>query len=333
MTIRARAALAAKQPLVEYAYRPKALGAQEVEIAISHCGICGSDLSVIDNAWSTSTYPLVPGHEIVGEVSAVGSASRLRVGQRVGVGWQRSACLTCDLCRAGHENLCPNQEATCVGHEGGFAERIRTDDRFVFELPEALPSAEAAPLLCGGVTVFAPLLRWHVEAGATVGVIGIGGLGHLALGFLRALGCRTVAFTASPDKRQAALELGADEVFSSQAPREILSQANRLDFLLCTAPAQLDWISYLQTLKPNGVLCFVGSPPGLLRLPAAQLLTGQRVLCGSDIGSRADIRAMLAFAAERGVRARVETAPMTEVNAAVARVRENQVRYRMVLTN
>jgi uncharacterized zinc-type alcohol dehydrogenase-like protein len=274
----------------------------------------------------------VPGHEIVGTVVAAGEAAELEPGQRVGIGWQRSSCHTCEQCRAGRENLCPSQEATCVGHMGGFAQRIRTDGRFVFPLPEAMDAASAAPLLCGGVTVYAPLRRWGVGAGARLGVIGVGGLGHLALRFGRALGCRVTAFTSSPDKREAALQLGAEDVASSVSPREIRALDGQLDFLLCTVPARLDWVGYLRTLKPNGVLCLVGAPPGLLQIPAAQLLTGQRTICGSDIGSPADIRAMLAFAAEHGIGARVEIAPMAEVNAALQRVRENRVRYRMVLT-
>jgi uncharacterized zinc-type alcohol dehydrogenase-like protein len=333
VTIAAFAAEAAKQPLVAYAYEPSPLGPRGVEVEISHCGVCHSDLHLIDNDWSSSKYPLVPGHEIVGTVTATATASGLEVGQRVGVGWQRSACHECDQCRAGRENLCPTQEATCVGHPGGFAERIRTDARFVFPLPPALTSAEAAPLLCAGVTVFAPLRRWKVAAGASVGVIGIGGLGHLALQFLRAMGCRTTAFTSSPDKREEALRFGADDVASSTSPKELRTFSNKLDFVLCTVPARLDWISYLQALRPNGVLCLVGAPPGLLQVPAAQLLSSQRAICGSDIGSPADIREMLAFAAEHGVAAQIETSPMADVNAALQRVRENRVRFRMVLTN
>jgi len=150
---------------------------------------------------------------------------------------------------------------------------------------------------------------------------------------LKAMGCHATAFTSSPDKRAEAARLGAEDAVSSTAPREIRAQANRFDFLLCTAPARLDWITYLQTLKPNGVLCLVGAPPGLLQIPAAQLLTAQRVVCGSDIGSPAAIREMLTFAAQHGVAAETETAPMADVNGAVLRVRENRVRYRMVLTN
>ncbi len=333
MSFSAFAALAAKQGLVPFEYEPSPLRPQDVEIVISHCGLCHSDVHLIDNDWSTSVYPLVPGHEIVGTVAAVGNDCPLRVGERVGVGWQRSACLQCEQCRAGEEQLCPYQEATCVRHMGGFAGRIRIDGHFAFPLPPALDSASAAPLLCAGVTVFAPLRRWKVRAGARVGVIGIGGLGHLALRFLRAMGCEATAFTSSSDKHQAALELGATAVASSTNPKELRALANRLDFLLCTVPARLDWVSYLQTLKPNGVLCLVGAPPGLLQLPASQLVTSQRAICGSDIGSPSAIREMLAFAAEHGIGAQVETAPMPEVNAAVQRLRENRVRYRMVLTN
>ncbi|HEY3816667.1 MAG TPA: NAD(P)-dependent alcohol dehydrogenase [Polyangiaceae bacterium] len=327
------AAMSAKQSLVPFKYEPSALGAADVEVQISHCGICHSDLHLIDDDWSTSAYPLVPGHEIVGIVSAAGERCTLAIGQRVGIGWQRSACHECEQCLAGRENLCPSQQATCVGNMGGFADRIRADGRFVFPLPDALDSAAAAPLLCGGATVFAPLRRWSVGAGARLGVIGVGGLGHLALRFGRAMGCRVTAFTSSADKRDEALLLGAEGVVSSTNAKEILAHHSEFDFLLCTVPARLDWITYLRTLKPNGVLCLVGAPPGLLQIPAALLLTGQRAICGSDIGSPAAIREMLVFAAEHRIGAQVERAPMADVNAALQRVRENRVRYRAVLTN
>lgn len=325
--------MAAKQALVPYAYEPASLSPVEVEIDIACCGICHSDLHLIDNDWSTSAYPLVPGHEIVGTVVQAGPEAPHAVGTRVGVGWQRSACFACDLCKAGHENLCLRQQATCVGHMGGFARRIRIDGRFAFALPASMEAAEAAPLLCGGATVFAPLRRWGVRAGMQVGVIGIGGLGHLAVRFLRAMKCETTAFTSSPDKREEALRLGADHVASSTHAGELRGQAGRFDFLLCTVPARLDWIAYLQALKPNGVLCLVGAPPGLMQFPASQLLTGQRAICGSDIGSPGAIREMLAFAAEHGIGAQVERAAMADVNDAVQRVRENKARYRMVLEN
>jgi alcohol/geraniol dehydrogenase (NADP+) len=331
-TISAFAALAAKEQLTPFSYEPAPLGPQDVEIEISHCGICHSDIHLIDNDWASSSYPLVPGHEIVGTVAAVGKACALEPGQRVGVGWQRSACLQCELCRAGHENLCATQQATCVGNHGGFADRIRLDGRFAFPLPPSLDAAATAPLLCAGVTVFAPLRRWGVRAGSSVGVIGIGGLGHLALRFLRAMGAKVTAFTSSPDKREEAVRLGANDAASSTNVKEIRSHSNRFDMLLCTAPGRLDWISYLETLKPNGVLCLVGAPPGLVQFSPAQLLLTQRIICGSDIGSPGAIREMLAFAAEHEIGAQIETAPLSDVNAALLRVRKNQARYRMVLT-
>jgi uncharacterized zinc-type alcohol dehydrogenase-like protein len=333
LSISAFAALAAKQALVPYEYEPAPLSRLEVEIDVRCCGICHSDLHLIDNDWSVSSYPLVPGHEIVGTVVQAGPDASHAVGARVGVGWQRGACFECEQCLAGRENLCPRQQATCVGNMGGFARRVRIDGRFAFPLPPSLDAAAAAPLLCGGATVFAPLRRWGVKAGMQVGVIGIGGLGHLALRFLQAMRVETTAFTSSPDKREEALRLGATHAASSTHAGELRGQAGRFDFLLCTVPARLDWIAYLQALKPNGTLCLVGAPPGLMQFPAAQLLTGQRAICGSDIGSPAAIREMLVFAAEHGIGAQIEKAPMADVNVALQRVRDNKARYRMVLEN
>ena len=185
------AAPAARRPLAPFTWDPGELGALEVEIAVAHCGVCHSDLHLVDNDWRMSTFPFVPGHEIVGRVAAAGGGvAHLAVGQRVGVGWQRSACLACDLCLDRKDNLCAQQAATCVGHHGGFADRIRIDGRYAFALPDGLDGAAAAPLLCGGATVFAPLRRYGVGPSSSVGVIGIGGLGHLALRLLRALRLR-----------------------------------------------------------------------------------------------------------------------------------------------
>src|SRR5262249_6260772 len=211
------AATVAKEPLKPFSWEPADLGPHEVEIAVSHCGICHSDLHLIDNGWNISVYPFVPGHEIVGHVTAVGSAAgHLAVGQRVGVGWQRSACLACELCLDRHDNLCPHQTATCVGHHGGFAPRIRTDGRYAFPIPDGLDSAAAAPLLCGGATVYAPLRRHHIDATSSVGVIGIGGLGHIALLMLRAFGCEITAFSTSESKRAEAMAMGAHHFVSSK---------------------------------------------------------------------------------------------------------------------
>lgn len=334
MKISAFASLEPKGPLQSFSYDAAALAAHDVEITISHCGICYSDIHLIDDDWNRSQYPFVPGHEIVGTVAAIGKdVTDLRPGQRVGVGWQRSACLDCEFCAQGNENLCPRQQAICVGHHGGFADRIRTDSRFVFALPDELPSEAAAPLLCGGATVFAPLDRFGVNKRSKVGVIGIGGLGHMALLFLKAFGCEVTAFSSSESKREEVLKMGAHHFVPSTQPREILQQANRFDILLSTVHARIDWISYIQTLKPNGVLCLVGAPPGFMQFPAGLLIAAQRTVCGSDIANRATIVKMLEFAAKHRIFPQVETAPMSQVNLGIERLRANQVRYRMVMTN
>ncbi len=326
------AATTAKSALEPFSYEPSELGAEGVEIAVSHCGICHSDLHLIDNGWNISTYPFVPGHEIVGRVTAVGSAvTHLAVGQRVGVGWQRSACLACELCLDRHDNLCPTQTATCVGHHGGFADRLRTDARYAFALPDGLDGAAAAPLLCGGATVFSPRRRHHVDATQSVGVIGIGGLGHIALLMLRAFGCEVTAFSSSASKRDEAIAMGAHDFVPSTEARELRKHAGRFHLLLSTVHVRLDWITFLKTLRPNGTLCLLGSPPGVMQIPAGSLFQGQKSITASEIGDRATIGEMLRFAARHRIAPVIERRPLAEVNAAIERVRKNEVRYRMVL--
>jgi uncharacterized zinc-type alcohol dehydrogenase-like protein len=332
MTFQGWAAMTAKESLSRFTWEPGDLGPDEVEIAVSHCGICYSDINLIDNAWSKSIYPFVPGHEIVGTITKRGSSvAHLAVGQRVGVGWQRSACLTCDLCLDRSDNLCPHQTATCVGHHGGFAPRVRTDGRYAFPIPDGLESASAAPLLCGGATVFSPMRRYGVDATKSVGVIGIGGLGHIAILMLRAFGCEITAFSSSPAKKDEALAMGAHDFVPSTDPRELQKHRGRFDLLLCTVGARLDWINYLRTLRPNGTLCLVGSPPGIMQIAAAALFDGQKSIAASEIGDRATIGEMLRFCARHRIAPIVERMRLDDVNDALARVRKNEVRYRMVL--
>jgi uncharacterized zinc-type alcohol dehydrogenase-like protein len=326
------AATSAKTALVPFSYEPAELGPNDVEIAVSHCGICHSDLHLVDNGWNISKYPFVPGHEVVGRVVAVGSAvTHLAPGQRVGVGWQRSACLTCELCLDRMDNLCAAQTATCVGHHGGFADRLRTDARYAFPLPDGLDGAAAAPLLCGGATVYAPMRRYGVGAHSSVGVIGIGGLGHIALLMLRALGCEVTAFSSSPGKREEALAMGANGFVASTDARELHKLAGRFDLILSTVHVKLDWITFLKTLRPNGTLCLLGSPPGVMAIPAGALFQGQKSITASEIADRATIGEMLRFAARHGIAPVIERRPLEDVNAAMDRVRDNAVRYRMVL--
>jgi uncharacterized zinc-type alcohol dehydrogenase-like protein len=331
--IHAFAALAPKARLVPFEYAPGALGAHDVELEVSHCGLCYSDVHLIDDDWKKSRYPLVPGHEVIGVVVARGAeVSHLAVGQRVGVGWQHGACGSCEFCLTGHENLCPTQTATAVGHHGGVAQRMIADARFALPIPDKLASAPAAPLLCGGVTVYAPMRRFGVTAKSRVGVIGIGGLGSMAIAIAHRLGAEVTAFTSTPAKRDEALRMGANEAVPSTDVKEVKKLAGRLDLLLSTVHVKLDYMTYLQVLRPNGALVLLGGGTGLLTLAQPALL-GQRILTTGEIGTRAAIAELLDLAARHAIEPIIEVAPMHDVQAQIDRLRANQVRYRAVLAN
>lgn len=333
MMIPAYAAMEPKAALQPFSYAAPELGANDVELEVSHCGLCYSDIHLIDDDWKKSRYPLVPGHEVIGRVQRRGAeVAHLHVGQRVGVGWQHSACLSCELCVSGHENLCPMQVATCVGHHGGLAQRMIADARFALAIPDALDSAAAAPLLCGGVTVYSPMRRYGINGTSRVGVIGIGGLGHMAIAILKAMGAEIVAFSSSPDKRPQALRMGAHHYVGSTDVREIRKLGGRLDLILSTVHARLDWVTYLQALRPNGVLCLLGGGTGMVSV-SQQALLGQRSLTTGEIGSRAAIAEVLAFAARHALAPEIEIAPMHDSQVQIERLRKNQVRYRAVLEN
>jgi len=334
MQIKCLAAMKEKGPLEDFQYDPQPLGPYDVEVAISHCGICHSDINMIDNDWGMSAFPQVPGHEIVGIVTATGmSVVNLEEGQRVGIGWQCGACLECEQCATGNDNLCGESRATCVGNHGGFAERIRVDSRYVFPIPEKLAGENAAPLLCGGTTVFSSLRNFGVTPGMKVGVVGIGGLGHLALQFSRAWGCEVTAFSSTGAKEKEAHKFGAHKFVSSKGKESLDSMAGSLDFIISASPATLDWATYLNILKPKGILCVVGGVLEPMAIPAFGLIMGQKSVCGSLIGSRAAIREMLDFAARHGIEAKTEVTSMKKANEAVDRVRKGAARYRMVLKN
>lgn len=332
--INAYAAMHAGTSLEPFQYAPNELGPMEVEIEISHCGVCHSDLHLIDNDWGVSSYPLVPGHEIVGMVSRVGvAATLLSTGQRVGVGWLAGSCMACEQCLNGNENLCRQAEPTCVGRHGGYASSVVVDARFALALPEALKPELAAPLLCAGITVFAPLRRQRLNAKARVGIVGLGGLGHLALQFARAMGYSVTAFSTSANKQVEARGFGADRFVDTSAPGALSGEASSCDFVLSTVSADLPWLDYLNLLKPNGHLCLLGASPGELRVPVFPLIEAQKSIGGSAIGSNAELAAMLDFSAEHQIAPLVECFSMQDANAAIARLRKNQLRYRAVLVN
>jgi len=330
--IQGLAAHAAGAELLPFRYDPGNLGPMEVEIGISHCGICHSDLHLITNDWGISQYPFIPGHEVIGKVNAVGAdVKTLKVGQRVGLGWQSNSCGECEWCSRGMENLCLNSEATCVRRHGGYADRVRANARFVVPIPDALESENAAPLLCGGITVYSPMRTHEVNPSSRVGVIGIGGLGHLAIQFARVFGAEVTAFSTSPAKEEEARALGAHHFVNTRESRTLKDLAGSFDFILNTANADEDWGVYLQALRPTGTLCIVGVPPKPVSMPAFPLISGARTVAGSPIGSPQRIREMLEVAARHGVKAQTELFPMAKVNEAIEKVKKFKVRYRAVL--
>jgi uncharacterized zinc-type alcohol dehydrogenase-like protein len=332
-TVDAYAADTVGARLEPYRFTPKSLRPMDVEIEVTHCGICHTDLHLINNDFGLSTYPLVPGHEVVGEVVAVGSAvTELRVGQRVGVGFLAGADFTCEQCAAGRDNMCEHWEPTCLGREGGFARGMVADSRLAFPIPEAIASEHAAPLMCAGVTVFAPLLR-YADGATRLGVVGIGGLGHLALQYGRALGCHVTAFTSTADKEAEAREFGAHDVVDTSDAGALAARAGSCDLLLCTVTADLPWNEYVGVLRRNGRLCLLGFPEHDVSFSAVPLVFFQRSLVSSGIGSRLEIRRMLDFSALHDIRPQVELFPMVEVNTALERLRKNEVRYRAVLVH
>jgi uncharacterized zinc-type alcohol dehydrogenase-like protein len=331
---KAYAASRAKGPLEPFSFTPGPLGSEEVEIKVSHCGICHSDLSMLDNEWGMSTFPLVAGHEAVGTVSAMGEdAKGLKVGQPVGVGWFASSCLSCPECLSGHHNLCQYGQGTIVGRYGGFADRLRAQWTWVRPLPEALDQAKTGPLLCGGVTVFTPFLDYALSPTSRVGIIGIGGLGHMALQFANKWGCEVHAFTTSDSKEAEARQLGAHFVHNTQRDGVYKSLARTFDLILSTINVPLDVPALLETLAPQGRLHVVGAILKPMEVPAFGLIMGQKSVAGSPTGGPAAIDRMLAFSARHGIAPVVETFPMSKVNEALERLRSGKARYRIVLTN
>ena len=333
-TIKALAAFGAKEPLKPFEYNPGPLGSEQVEIAVESCGVCHSDLSMLDNDWGMTTYPFVPGHEVVGTVVALGEhTKRVKIGDRVGLGWYSDSCGSCEQCLSGNQNLCAKAEGTIVGRHGGFATRVRANWTWVSPLPTGIEAAKAGTLLCGGITVFNPIVQCGIKPTDSVAVIGIGGLGHMALKFLRAWGCEVTAFTTSDSKRDEALRLGAHRTLNSRHPEELAKAAGTFDFILNTANAGLDWNAYIGALKPKGRLHTVGAVPEPMAMIAFPMIIGQKSLSGSPLGSPATTETMLKFSARHGIVPTTEFFPMSRANDALDHLRSGKARYRIVLTN
>lgn len=332
--VRALAALGKGQALQPFEYTPGPLGDEQIEIAVESCGICHSDLSMLDNEWGISRYPFVPGHEIVGRVVETGAhTKRHKVGDRVGLGWTSGSCGSCAQCLSGNQNLCPTSEGTIVGRHGGFADRVRAHWTWLNPIPEELDAAKAGPLFCGGITVFNPILQFGVLPTDRVGVIGIGGLGHMALKFLRAWGCEVVAFTSSESKREEALQLGAHRTLNSRDDADLKKATGSFDFIMNTTNVALDWNTYIAALKPKGRLHTVGAVLEPMGLAAFPMISGQKSVSGSPLGSPAAVDTMLEFSARHGISPVTETFPMSRANEALDHLRSGKARYRIVLEN
>lgn len=333
-TVNAWASSGPKSPFQPFSYDLSGLGPEEVDIQVEYCGICHSDLSMLDNEWGITTYPFVGGHEAIGKVVGLGEIAKekgLKIGQRVGVGWNVSSCLHCEQCLNGDQQLCSTVQPTIVGHHGAFASHVRSHWVWAVPIPDDVDPSSAGPLLCGGITVFSPLLDQDVLPTHKVGVFGIGGLGHLAIKFLAAWGCDVTAFTSSSKKHDEARSLGAKQVASSTDTEEMKKLSGLYDFIVIAANVSLDWNTIISLLKPGGKLHFVGAVLEPIPVHAMSLILGKKTISGSPTGSRSQIDTMLRFVGKHKITPVVEHFKMSEVNKAMDHLRAGKAKYRIVL--
>ncbi len=312
----------------------------DVQIEILFCGICHSDLHSVRNEWSEfvpTVYPIVPGHEIVGRVTKVGSAvSKFKPGDIAAVGCMVDSDRTCPECRAGFEQYCPNVTLTFNSPDkhlggvtyGGYSESIVVDQKFVLRVPANLNLSGTAPLLCAGITTYSPMRHWQVGKGKKVGIVGLGGLGHMGVKIAHALGAHVVVFTTSPKKKEDALRLGADEIMVSNNAGEMQKHAETFDFILDTVSADHDINAYLNLLRRDGNVTLVGAPPKPLAIAAFALIPRRRSISGSNIGGIAETQEMLDFCGQHNITADVEVIPIQKVNEAYERLLKSDVKYR-----
>ena len=344
MTVKAYGAHAADKPLESLDITRRVPGAHDVQIDIDFCGVCHSDLHTVRAEWAGTLYPCVPGHEIVGRVSAVGAhVSGYKVGDLVGVGCMVDSCKACPDCGEGLENYCDNMVGTyngptadAPGHTlGGYSQQIVVNERFVLRVRHPQEQlAAVAPLLCAGITTWSPLRHWNAGPGKRVGIVGIGGLGHMGIKLAHALGAHVVAFTTSESKRQDALDLGADEVVVSKDADAMAAQAQRLDLIVNTVAAPHDLDAFLNLLKRDGTMVLVGAPESPHPSPQVfNLITKRRAIAGSMIGGIPETQEMLDFCAEHGIVADIEMIRADDINGAYERMLKGDVKYRFVIDN
>ncbi|MCD1268788.1 alcohol dehydrogenase catalytic domain-containing protein [Microbacterium sp. MEC084] len=340
LTVNAYAAPSATEPLVPITIERRDVGANDVLIAIRYAGICHSDIHTVRGEWGPIAYPQVVGHEIVGEVVEVGpEVTRHAVGDRVGVGCMVNSCRECENCRAGMENYClKGNIQTYAGMDvdgtitqGGYATHIVVDADFVLKVPEAIPYEAAAPLLCAGITTYSPLAHWNAGPGKRVAVVGLGGLGHMAVKIAAAMGAEVAVLSRSLAKQDDAIAFGASECFATEDPETFERLANRFDLIVNTVSAPLDVDRYLSLLALDGTMVNVGAPPEPLPVTLFTLFANRRSFSGSTIGSIAETQQMLDFCAEHGIAPEIELIEATQINDAYERVLSSDVRYRFVI--
>ncbi len=330
----------ASTPVAPFSFERRDPGPQDVVVEIEWCGVCHSDIHQVRNEWKGSKYPMVPGHEIVGKVSAVGSeVKKFKAGDSAAVGVIVDSCRQCENCKAQEEQFCEkgavetynSKEYSGAPTYGGYSNVIVTDEHFVHPISPKLDPAGVAPLLCAGITTYSPLRHWGVKAGQKVGIIGLGGLGHLGLKFAHSFGAHTVLFTTSMSKAEDAKRLGADEVVNSRDEQQMAASKGTFDFILDTVSAQHDLNVYLGLLKRNGTLCQVGLPEKPEEVAAFSLTANRRSLAGSSIGGMKETQEMLEYCAEHGIVSDVEVISIDTINEAYERVLKSDVKYRFVI--
>ena len=321
-----------KTDLVKYEIALPELQNNEVQIKVISCGICHSDLSAIDNSWGLSKYPLVAGHEVIGKVSKIGSQVKNHaIGDIVGLGWHSGYCHQCEYCQNDDHNFCSATKKTIYSQSGGFSEYVHADQVSVIKIPNGLDVLKSGPLLCAGITVFTPIVEFNISATNKIGIIGIGGLGHLALKFFKALGCEVTAFTNSTNKEKELIEMGADRIVSSVDENSLKPLANQFDFIISTVNVNLDWNLFLSLLKPRGRLHMVGAVMKPLDLNVFNLMKGRKSVSGSPVGSPKNISKMLDFANQHQIYPETEIFEFDQINSAIDKLRKNEIRYRAVM--
>lgn len=334
------AAATASAPLTPFTFDRREPRDDDVVIAIKHCGVCHSDIHMVDNGWGQSVYPIVPGHEITGVVTAVGSkVSRFKEGDRVGVGCFVDSCTTCAARDLDREQYMPGLVLTYSGFEpgsdvptyGGYSDHMVVKEGYVLSIPDTLPLDAAAPLLCAGITLYSPLRHWNAGPGKSVAIVGLGGLGHMGVKLAHALGAEVTVLSQTLSKQADGLAMGADHYYATNDPATFETLAGTLDLIICTVSAALDWGAYLNLLKVDGAMVLVGAPEEPATLNAFALIPGRRTLAGSMIGSIKETQEMLDFCGQHGIVADIETIAIDQINEAYARMQKSDVRYRFVI--